>query len=124
MTREKLLGAFGEAAAAEYLRKKRYEILGMNYRCREGELDIIARQAKTVVFAEVKLRKNSAFAQAREFVTPAKQRRVIAAAEDWLQRHPTDLQPRFDVLEVYAPEGTQTAEPVVRHWENAFGADR
>lgn len=124
MTDTRQLGRFGEAVAAEYLREKGYRLLGLNYRTRRGEIDLIAAEGRYLVFAEVKLRKNSAFAQAREFVTPAKQRRVIAAAEDWLQRHPTDLQPRFDVLEVYAPEGTQTAEPVVRHWENAFGADR
>ena len=57
MTREKLLGAFGEAAAAAYLRRKHYEILGMNYRCRLGELDIIARQKETFAFVEVKLRR-------------------------------------------------------------------
>ena len=124
MTDSRQLGRFGEAVAAEYLRKKGYRLLGLNYRTRRGEIDLIAAEGRYLVFAEVKLRKNSAFAEAREFVTPAKQRRVIAAAEDWLQRHPTDLQPRFDVLEVYAPEGTHTAEPLVRHWENAFGAER
>ena len=76
-----------------------------------------------MVFAEVKLRRSSDFAEAREFVTPAKQRRLLAAAGEWLQSNATALQPRFDVLEVYAPEGTQTREPTVRHWENAFGAD-
>ena len=122
MTDTRQLGRFGEAVAAEYLRKKGYRLLGLNYRTRRGEIDLIASEGRYLVFAEVKLRKSSAFAQAREFVTPAKQRRVIAAAEDWLQKHPGTLQPRFDVLEVYAPEGTQTREPVIRHWENAFGA--
>ncbi len=123
MTDPGLLGRFGEAAAAEYLRGKGYRILGQNYRTRRGEIDLIASGGRYLVFAEVKLRKNDSFAQAREFVTPAKQRRLIAAAESWLQRHPTSLQPRFDVLEIYAPEGTDTAHPLFRHWENAFGAD-
>ena len=102
MTREKLMGAFGEAAAADYLRKKRYEILGMNFRCREGELDLIARKAQTVVFVEVKLRREGGYATAAEAVTPAKQRKVRLAAEAWLAENDmTDAECRFDVIEVY-----------------------
>ena len=118
-----LLGRFGEAAAAEYLRRKGYEILGLNYRTRMGEVDIIAARGRFVVFAEVKLRRSGDFAKAREFVTPAKQRRVMAAAQGWLQLHGGDRQPRFDVIEVYAPQGVRTANPEIRHWENAFTAD-
>ena len=69
------------------------------------------------VFAEVKTRKNARFAEAREFVTPAKQRRVLLAAQLWLQRNPTQKQPRFDVIEVYGAEG---AQPELIHIENAF----
>ena len=118
-----MLGRWGEAAAAEFLRRKGYRLLGLNYRTRRGEIDVIASGGRYLVFAEVKLRRSSAFAQAREFVTPAKQRRLIAAAEEWLQKNPTTLQPRFDVLEIYAPEGTATKDPPIVHWENAFGAD-
>ena len=78
-----MLGRWGEAAAADYLRKKRYEILGMNYRCPLGELDIIARQGAVFVFVEVKLRKTGGYAPAAEYVTPAKQRRLRLAAEQW-----------------------------------------
>ena len=120
MSDKRLLGRFGEAAAAEYLRKKGYRLLGLNYRTRLGEIDVIASKSGFVVFAEVKLRKDDAFAQAREFVTPAKQRRLIAAAESWIQTNACTLQPRFDVLEVYAPRGTDTEKPLIRHWENAF----
>ncbi len=102
MTKEKLLGAFGEAAAAEYLRKKRYQILGMNYRCPQGELDVIAKQKDTVVFAEVKLRREGGFASAAEAVTPQKQRRLRLAAEAWLAENELDDVPcRFDVIEIY-----------------------
>ena len=102
MSREKLLGAFGEAAAAEFLRKKKYEILAMNYRCRLGELDIVARQKETFVFAEVKLRREGGFATAAEAVTPAKQRRLLLAAEAWLAENELEDVPcRFDVIEVY-----------------------
>ena len=118
-----LLGRFGEAAAAEYLRKKRYKILGLNYRTRLGELDVIASKGDFVAFVEVKLRKNDSFAQAREFVTRSKQLRLIAAAQEWLRESGCTLQPRFDVMEVYAPYGTETRDPLIRHWENAFSAD-
>lgn len=102
MTREKLLGAFGEAAAAEYLRRKRYHILGMNYHCPQGELDVIARQKDTVVFVEVKLRREGGFAPAAEAVTLSKQRKLRLAAEAWLSENELDDVPcRFDVIEIY-----------------------
>ena len=123
MTDTQLLGRFGEAAAAEYLRKKGYSVQGMNYRTRLGEIDVIAARGEIVVFAEVKLRRSGDFARAREFVTPAKQRRLIAAAQSWLQLQGETRQPRFDVIEIYAPQGVRTANPEIRHWENAFTAD-
>ena len=119
----RLLGSFGEALCAEKLRKKGYRILGMNYRTRLGEIDVIAADRRFVVFVEVKLRQDDSFAKAREFVTRAKQARIIAVAQEWLQQNPTNLQPRFDVAEIYAPQGTQTPDPVFRYWENAFSAD-
>lgn len=116
----KLLGRWGEDRAAEYLKKKGYRILGRNYSCRMGEVDIIAQKGRFLVFAEVKLRKSDGFAKAMEFVTEAKQRRVIAAAELWLQANPNKAQPRFDVIEVYAPAGLQTEKPEINHIEDAF----
>ncbi len=118
-----LLGRFGEVVAADYLRKKGCRILGMNYRTRLGEIDIIAADRKYILFVEVKLRKNAAFAEAREFVTYSKRRRITAAAERWLQTHPQKLQPRFDVIEIYAPVGAATASPEIHHLENAFTLD-
>ena len=120
MSREKLLGAFGEAAAAEYLRKKRYEILGMNYRCRLGELDIIARQKGAVVFVEVKLRREGGYASAAEAVTPAKQRRLLIAAENWLAENELEDVPcRFDVIEVYLEKSGGKVKRI-NHLEEAF----
>lgn len=120
MTREKLLGAFGEAAAAEYLRKKRYEILGMNYRCRLGELDIIARKDRTIVFVEVKLRREGGYASAAEAVTPEKQRKLRYAAEAWLAENDLeDAECRFDVVEVYLPKTGSTVKKI-RQLEEAF----
>ena len=105
------------------LRKKGCRILAMNYRTRLGELDVIAADRRYVIFAEVKLRKNAAFAEAREFVTFAKRQKLAAAAEEWLQKNPQKLQPRFDVIEIYAPDGVDTIKPDIRHWENAFTLD-
>ncbi len=117
---KKQLGAFGEDAACRYLKRRGYKILDRNYACRLGELDIVARQGQYVVFAEVKLRKNADHGTAAEYVTAAKQRRVILAAERWLQLHPVGLQPRFDVIEVYAPAGLDTRSPEIRHLEDAY----
>ena len=88
--------------------------------CRRGEVDIIAERKGYIVFVEVKLRKDAVHGEAREFVTPAKQKRVILAAEYWLMEHPTELQPRFDVIEVYAPEGLKTKKPEIHHIEDAY----
>jgi putative endonuclease len=114
------LGQFGEEQAARYLRRRFYTILERNFRCRQGEIDIIARRGGVVAFVEVKLRKNADFGEAREFVTFSKQRRVVSAAEFWLMKNPCELQPRFDVIEIYAPNGTDTRHPTIRHLENAF----
>ena len=116
----KLLGAFGEDAACRRLRRHGYRILERNFSCRFGEIDIIARKGKYLAFVEVKMRKNADHGAAMEFVTPAKQNRLVRTAEYWLMKNPTDLQPRFDVVEVYAPEGISTRKPVINHLEDAF----
>ena len=115
-----LLGAWGEERAAEYLRRKGYALVAANYRCRFGEIDLIVRDRRFLVFVEVKLRKDAAFAQAREFVDFRKQQRLRATASMYLARYPSQLQPRFDVIEVYAPQGMETKKPAIYHWEDAF----
>lgn len=116
-----MTGRWGEDRAAEFLKKKGYKIIGRNFTCRMGEIDIIAEKGRYIAFVEVKTRKSDAFATAAEFVTASKQRRLITAAELWLGRNPTKKQPRFDVVEVYAPQGVLTAKPDIRHLEDAFG---
>lgn len=120
MRKSNLSGAWGEAIAAEYLRKKRYTIVAAGYRCRFGEIDLIVSDRKYLVFVEVKLRKGSSFAKAMEYVDRNKQDRIRVTASMYLSQNPTNLQPRFDVIEIYAPEGTQTARPEIRHMEDAF----
>lgn len=118
--RNKLTGAWGEALAAEYLRKKRYKILAAGYFCKFGEIDLIVQNKKHLVFVEVKLRKSGDFAQAMEFVDRRKQDRIRMTASMYISENTTDLQPRFDVIEIYAPDGTATVHPEIRHMEDAF----
>ena len=120
MGRSKLSGAWGEALAAEYLRKKRYSIVAAGYRCRFGEIDLIVQDRKHLVFVEVKLRKNDHFASAYEYVNRRKQDRIRVTASMYLSQNPTDLQPRFDVIEIYAPDGMEPRDPVIHHLEDAF----
>ena len=120
MGRNNLAGAWGESLAAEYLRKKRYKILAAGYHCRFGEIDLIAQNKNHLVFVEVKLRKSAEFASAREYVNHGKQDRIRVTASMYLSQNPTNLQPRFDVIEIYAPQGTATVNPQIRHMENAF----
>ena len=120
MGRNNLVGAWGEGLAAEYLRKKRFTLDAMNYKSRFGEIDIIAHDRKYLVFAEVKLRKSDHFAAAAEFVDSKKQNRLKLTAQLYLVENPTKLQPRFDVIEIYAPQGIETEKPVINHMEDAF----
>ncbi len=120
MGRNNIVGAWGESLAAVYLQKKRYRILAAGYRCRYGEIDLIVSDKKHLVFVEVKLRKDNQFANAMEFVDAHKQNRLRTTAEFFLSQNPTDLQPRFDVIEIYAPEGIDTKKPVIHHLEDAF----
>lgn len=120
MGRNNIVGAWGEVRAAEYLRAKRYKVIATNYRCRYGEIDLIVADRRYLVFVEVKLRKSSAFAKASEHVDFYKQNRLRTTAEMYLSEYPTDLQPRFDVIEIYAPDGAQTAHPEIFHLEDAF----
>ena len=120
MNDKKERGDWGEERAARYLRLHGYRILERNFRCRQGEIDIIARRGDVVAFVEVKQRKNADYGEAREFVTFSKQRRIIRAAELWLLKSNCELQPRFDVIEIYAPEGMDTDKLTIHHLEDAF----
>ena len=117
-----LLGRWGEKQAAGYLHQKGYRLLAAGYRCRMGEIDLIAQKGRELAFVEVKLRRNANFAEPREQVTAAKQRRILLAARNFLAQHPEygEHYCRFDVAEVYAPDGLQTAKPEIRYYEHAF----
>lgn len=116
----RLLGRWGENQVANWLRAKGFRLAAAGYRCRFGEIDLIAEKGGYICFVEVKLRRSDEFAKAREFVDRRKQERLQLTAEHYLTEHPTELQPRFDVAEVYAPQGISTKNPQINYFENAF----
>ncbi|MEA4912616.1 MAG: YraN family protein [Oscillospiraceae bacterium] len=110
-------GQGGERAAELYLLRRGYKILARNYRCRFGEIDLVAVSAGYIVFAEVKTRRPHALVSGEQSVDARKQSRLTAAACDYLRCRPTELQPRFDVIVVEAADG---AYRITNHIENAF----
>jgi putative endonuclease len=111
------LGAAGEAAAAAWYEARGYQVVDRNWRVREGELDLVVRIDRTIVFCEVKTRSSDRFGVPAESVTASKQRRLRTLAARWLAAHPTVRgEVRFDVASV-TPGG---ATPAVAVLENAF----
>ncbi|MBP3359865.1 MAG: YraN family protein [Clostridia bacterium] len=109
------IGELGEEAACEYLKSKGYFILQRNFRCKTGEIDIIAVIDGCTVFAEVKTRKNDCFGAAAEFVDYRKQAKIKRAAMYFLKNQDEDM--RFDVIEVYHSRGQVTQ---INHITDAF----
>ncbi len=116
----RLLGAWGEELAARWVREQGGRIVAANFRCRFGEIDLIFEEGGFLCFTEVKLRKSSRFGGAAEFVDVRKQNKLRTTAQFYLSNRPTRLQPRFDVIEVYAPYGVETKYPRITRIENAF----
>ena len=111
----KELGGIGERAAAELLQMEGYEILERNYRIRTGEIDLIARDARYLVFIEVKYRKNLQMGDPLEAVDVRKQQRIYQTARYYLHQKKWENMPcRFDVIGI---TGTQ-----ICHIRNAFGS--
>lgn len=111
-------GAAGEVLAARFLRDRGYEILAANYRCRFGEIDIIAADDEYIIFVEVKTRGEGALYAPREAVTAAKQQRIRKTAMMYLKQYPTDRQPRFDVIEVTADPKHPLAAKAIQHLQH------
>ena len=116
----RLLGRWGEMLAADLLRKRGFTILAAGWRCRFGEIDLIVADETYLCFVEVKLRKSAAYGSAGAFVDRRKQERLRLTAQMYLAEHSTGLQPRFDVVEIYAPQGMETRHPDIQVLENAF----
>ena len=120
-------GKLGELAAGRYLRENGYEIgyafnsaYHANYRCRLGEIDIIAKQNKYICFVEVKTRSENYKYAPADAVTFSKRKKIIAAAKLYIASHNVDLQPRFDVAEVFV-EKNQVAK--INLITNAFDGE-
>jgi len=113
------LGPRGENVAARYLRDQGYKILERNFRCELGEVDIIARDGRTLVFAEVKTREYDD-PTPEEQVNQDKQHQLTKAAKFYLSRYGIPQPPaRFDVVAIVWPRGR---EPLIRHTTDAFEA--
>jgi putative endonuclease len=116
------LGEMGERLAADHLEARGYHIRERNFRCREGEIDIIAEKDGCLAFVEVKTRRGSSMGEAAESVTPVKAMRILRVAETYSQDR-TDLPPdrRIDVVAVdLTPRGHLLR---VEHIENALTVD-
>ncbi len=113
-------GVGGEDRACAHLAREGLEILERNFRCRVGEIDVVAREGPTFVFVEVKERGDASHGAAVEAVTPAKRQRVIRAAQLWAARHGQSESPlRFDVVAIdWGAEGA-----AIRHERGAFDAE-
>lgn len=96
------IGSFGEEIAAQYLENREYNILARNFKCAQGEIDIIACKKNEIIFCEVKTRSNQKYGEAIDSVNKNKQRHIWNAAEYYLYKNNLiNNYVRFDVLEVY-----------------------
>lgn len=108
-------GEAAELLAAAFLRARGLAITERNYRCRFGEIDLIAREGRTIVFVEVRQRRSDAFGGAAESITAAKRMRLVAAARHYLARNRGVPPCRFDAVLI-------RGEPPRIEWiRNAFG---
>jgi putative endonuclease len=116
--KRKEVGARGEKLAADYLKKRGYKIIQRNFRCREGEIDIIAQKGECLVFVEVRTKKNTAFGTPEESVTLSKREKLISLANAYLQAY--DKPPQSWRIDVVAVElGPNNRVSRLEHIENA-----
>lgn len=113
-------GDWGEALAAEYLEARGCRIVEKEWRCRLGEIDLIAEKDGMILFVEVKLRTNLRYGMPCEYVTAKKQEKLRAAALLYLSMHGLDVPARFDVAEVYTDVRHSAGKTRIAYIENAF----
>ena len=113
-------GDWCEALAAEYLEARGCRIVEREWRCRLGEIDLIAEQEGMLLFVEVKLRTNLRYGMPREYVTAKKREKLRAAALLYLSTHGLDAPARFDVAEVYTDVRRSARSTRIEYIENAF----
>lgn len=116
--KQKRIGDHGETVASAFLETLGHEILARNWRSGRLEIDIISRIDSTIVFTEVKVRNDVKYGLPEEFVDPAKQKRMVAAATDWMMKHEWEGEIRFDIVGFYRI--SQNGTPEIIHIEDAF----
>ena len=114
-------GLAGEELACRHLQQRGYAILARNFRCRSGELDVVARDGAATVFVEVKERRGASHGDGQDAVTFGKRRRIVRAARLFAaSRGLSECALRFDVISIaWSPDG----RPLLRHEQGAFDAD-
>lgn len=112
-----LIGDYGELTALRYLRFHGYRIISANYRCKFGEIDIIAEDRKYICFVEVKTRSENNFFSPAEAVDFNKRSKLISSANLFLKNYDKKRQPRFDIIEVYFSDDEPSR---LNHIEGAF----
>lgn len=114
---KRLIGLLGEKLVCKWYTDHKYKLLSVNYKTRFGEIDIIAANRNTIVFVEVKTRKDNKFSYAKEAVNYSKQQKIKAAANQYIALNNLEEKfVRFDVAEVYH----QDSKPDINIIENAF----
>jgi putative endonuclease len=117
MGKTQIIGNRGERIAQQYLEKKGYEIIARNWRAKTGEIDLIARHGRALVFVEVKFRSSTAYGQPEDTVTASKQRKLLLTTEYYCLKNNVDAPWRIDVVAI-APRPDGTDE--ILHFENAI----
>ena len=115
-------GIRGEKIARDFLKKRGYRIIETNYRCPQGEIDIIARHKDSLVFTEVRTKKNLDFGSPEESITPTKKERMRAAAFHYQQTH-DDMPPSWRIDAVFIELDRKGTVSRIELIENAVGED-
>ena len=115
------LGQAGEDIARRYLEERGYALLEANYRCRWGEVDLVMEHEGSVVFVEVRTKRNSAFGTPEESVTATKRKRLTATAYTYLQEHALDVPFHIDLVAIAL--NTRGVVQRVTHLENVVTED-
>lgn len=118
MAYNKVIGDFGEEETVKHLKKKHYKILSRNYKSKYGEIDIIAKDKKELVFIEVKTRSSKSFGGGIMAVDAHKRRNIIITSEIYMKEKNYDGPRRYDVSEVYIDENKNVKE--INYIENGF----
>ena len=115
MSKNKELGLEGEQLAADYLKKKGFEILEMNYRHSRSEIDIICAKEILLLFVEVKVRTNTTFGHPENFVDDKKAKNIIKGADHYINEINWKGNIRFDIISIINKK-----PPDLKHFEDAF----